>query len=285
MAAVPELPVTAAPPPGATALVSTRVHHRVATVAVREHLIGWVRSGGKTLLGPDGRTCVRRDELFLVAAGTQWDVINDPAPEGRYVAQLLLLSKPLVQRFHTRHAVAQATPRLRGAQGLRADAELAGAIERAAATLAAPDALAELQEHRLIEVLLLLAQRGWTFEPAEESWQDRVRCLIANRLHADWTLDTLAREFHTSPSTLSRRLAEQGTTLGGVVRELRLETALGLLQTTELPVGEIAARCGYESHSRFTAAFRRRYGFAPSQLRPGVPSPMTTSEQQMLAAG
>ena len=48
----------------------------------------------------------------------------------------------------------------------------------------------------------------------------------------------------------------------------RLETALVLLQSSTLQVSEIAARCGYESHSRFSAAFRERFGFPPSQLRP-----------------
>lgn len=43
---------------------------------------------------------------------------------------------------------------------------------------------------------------------------------------------------------------------------------MGLLQTTGLQVSEIAGRCGYESHSRFSAAFRERFGFAPSHLRP-----------------
>ena len=49
---------------------------------------------------------------------------------------------------------------------------------------------------------------------------------------------------------------------------MRLETGLVLLQSSALQVSEIAARCGYESHSRFSAAFRERFGFSPSQLRP-----------------
>ena len=52
------------------------------------------------------------------------------------------------------------------------------------------------------------------------------------------------------------------------MRDVRLEAALALLQGSGLQVSEISARCGYGSHSRFSAAFRKRFGFAPSHLRP-----------------
>ena len=67
---------------------------------------------------------------------------------------------------------------------------------------------------------------------------------------------------------LQRRLAQEGETVSQCLRDVRLETALVLLQSSTLQVSEIAARCGYESHSRFSAAFRERFGFPPSQLRP-----------------
>ena len=52
------------------------------------------------------------------------------------------------------------------------------------------------------------------------------------------------------------------------MREARLLTAMALLQGSDLQVSEIAVRCGYQSHSRFTAAFRQRFGYAPTHLRP-----------------
>ncbi|AKJ27028.1 helix-turn-helix transcriptional regulator [Caldimonas brevitalea] len=267
-------------PPGATALVASRVHHRVATVAIREHMLGWVQAGSKTLLGPTGEHRYVAGEVFLVAQGTQWDVINDPAPQGRYVAQILLFGPALVQAFHARHPALQTTPQVRGRAALPADGELCGAIQRSVESLQSPTTSSALQEHRLIEVLLLLAERGFSFAPETVSWQDKVRRLIAYRPHADWTLEAVAQEFHLSVSTLSRRLAQHGTTLGSLVREVRLETALVLLQTTELPVGEIAQRCGYESHSRFSAVFRRRFGFAPSHLRPAEGAQGLTRREQ-----
>jgi AraC-like DNA-binding protein len=43
--------------------------------------------------------------------------------------------------------------------------------------------------------------------------------------------------------------------------------ALSQLQTTALPIGEIASRSGYLSSSRFTARFQQHYGCLPKNVR------------------
>jgi AraC-like DNA-binding protein len=271
--------------PGVVAQVVSRVEHRVRTLTVRDVLIGRIRAGRKTLVGARGEHVFAAGELFIVARGTQWDVINDPRPEGCYVAQILVPSQEVLRQYHA--LLAAETP---GAQPVRdctrarAAGELGEAFDRALAALQG-QASAALCRHRLFEVLLLLAEAGILPEPGDDdSWSDRVRRLIGQRPHADWTIDALAGHFHVSPSTLRRRIAEDGTTLGALVREVRLACGLALLQGTDLPVGEIAARCGYDSHSRFSAAFRQRYGFAPSRLRPagGV---LDDSAQALTLAG
>jgi AraC-like DNA-binding protein len=77
----------------------------------------------------------------------------------------------------------------------------------------------------------------------------------------------VAHVFHMSASSLQRRLLAEGTTLATCLREVRMNTALSLLQTTTLPISDISERCGYGSHSRFTAAFKERFGYLPSYLR------------------
>ena len=51
------------------------------------------------------------------------------------------------------------------------------------------------------------------------------------------------------------------------VSRLRLELASTALQTTEEPVTSIAMRCGFETPSAFTTAFRKRFGRAPTAIR------------------
>ncbi|QJQ07167.1 helix-turn-helix transcriptional regulator [Undibacterium piscinae] len=96
---------------------------------------------------------------------------------------------------------------------------------------------------------------------SELSWAERVRRMVAQRPQAAWSVNELAASFNLSASTLRRRLDGEGSTLSDCVREVRLETALLLLQSTLLPISDIAYRSGYASHSRFSAAFRERFGF------------------------
>lgn len=270
--------------PGVAAQVVSRVEHRVRTITVRDVLIGRIRCGRKTLVGARSQEAFGAGELFIVARGTQWDVVNDPRPEGCYVAQILVPSQAVVRQYHDLHAAE--TPQARrvvGCARARADGELGDAFDRALAALEGAGSPA-LCRHRLFEVLLLLAERGILPDPGDDdTWSDRVRRLIGQRPHAEWTIDALADHFHVSASTLRRRIADDGATLGALVREVRLEHALALLQGTGLPVGDIAARCGYESHSRFSAAFRNRFGFAPSHLRPAAG--MDSTAQTLTHAG
>lgn len=273
-------------PPGVVAQVVSRVEHRVRTLTVRDVLIGRVRAGRKTLVGVSAQHVFVAGELFIVARGTQWDVINDPRPEGWYVAQILVPSQEVVRQYHTLHdTAAPHAARVRDCARARVDAELGDAFDRALAALQG-SASPALCRHRLFEVLLLLAERGILPDPGDnDRWSDRVRRLIGQRPHADWSIDTLADHFHVSASTLRRRIAEDGSTLGVLVREVRLEHALALLQGSGLSVGDIAARCGYESHSRFSAAFRARFGFAPSHLRPAGAGRVDIAAQTLTPAG
>lgn len=70
-----------------------------------------------------------------------------------------------------------------------------------------------------------------------------------------------------SEATLRRRLAEDGRTFRDILAEQRMSTALSLLQTTTLPVSQVAEAVGYRSASRFAARFRTRFGVLPSDVR------------------
>lgn len=64
-----------------------------------------------------------------------------------------------------------------------------------------------------------------------------------------------------------RFLDETGQTPMEYVRFRRLQLGRHLLQTSQLAVGEIAARVGYHSQSAFTAALSRQFGCTPRALR------------------
>lgn len=252
----------------ASCFISSRVRHRVATVAIREDVLILVRSGVKTLNGGGLPITLKAGTAVVLVRGSQWDVVNDPAPDGRYEALVLQFGDTAIRDFQRTHGGDFDGRRTDGCFVATPDGPLADSIARATRSIEAQDVSERLRQHRVAEVLLMLAEQGCVLEPREAlSWPDRVRRLIANRPHADWTAETTAQACHTSASTLHRRLAEHDLTIGSVIREIRLETGMLLLQTTQLPVGEVAQRCGYDSHSRFSAAFKSRYGFLPSYLR------------------
>ena len=250
-------------------LISTSVLHSVRTATVRDDLVGWVVEGRKRLVTPTGMHEFAAGQVFLISHATQWDMVNEPGPGGRYVAHILGFTPPMVEQFHDRFGQFAATAALQGCASSVADEAFTATMNHATAALQDSEASQAVREHRALEVLLLLAERGLVFAPTSElAWADRVRRLVGQRPQATWAVDDIAHAFHVSSSTLQRRLAQEGASVSQCVREVRLETALALLQGSTLQVSEIASRCGYDSHSRFSAAFRERFGFPPSHLRP-----------------
>lgn len=274
-------------PAGSGARIVTWAQHRISTLTLREDSLILVRQGRKSLIGASGTLVVERGQALVVARGTQWDVINDPAGQPCYEALALGFGDALVREQWQRLAAeAAATPGMDGAQVLALDPEVSEAAQRAARFLQARSVSDAVQRHRLAEVLMLLADRGLHFKPVDElGWDERVRRLVAQRPEADWSVETLALAFNLSASTLRRRLDGSGASVAALVREVRLEVALALLQTTRRPIGEIAQRCGWESHSRFSAAFQERWGFAPSVLRAGPVSAVARPAQGLTQDG
>ena len=79
---------------------------------------------------------------------------------------------------------------------------------------------------------------------------------------------TLAREANVSPSLLDERFRD---VLGlAPIRYLtgwRMRTAEDLLRTSDLSLGAVARRVGYESEEAFSRAFKRAHAQAPSAWR------------------
>jgi AraC-like DNA-binding protein len=83
-------------------------------------------------------------------------------------------------------------------------------------------------------------------------------------------LEDVARRLATSPRTLKRRLAMEGTTFSELLDELRRVRALELVREPELSLEEIADRLGYSDVANFSRAFRRWTNVAPGAYRRGV---------------
>lgn len=97
---------------------------------------------------------------------------------------------------------------------------------------------------------------------------EQVYAYIAAHYAEALTNRTIADALHYHPYYLSDRIRrETGSTLHECLMEYRIRMALVLLDNTELPVEEIAARVGFRTASHFTVAFRRITGTIPSRHR------------------
>ncbi len=78
----------------------------------------------------------------------------------------------------------------------------------------------------------------------------------------------VARAVGVSPRHLARLFRSQlGDTPAAYATGLRMDRARVLLRETAMPVTEVASACGYATHSRFSAAYRGRFGATPSDER------------------
>ncbi|MBR1548674.1 MAG: helix-turn-helix domain-containing protein, partial [Prevotella sp.] len=84
---------------------------------------------------------------------------------------------------------------------------------------------------------------------------------------ADWTAEQMAQEMAMSRSKLFT-LMKEATGKGAMefVRDIRLDYAAQLLRD-DVPVAEVAYRCGFSDASSFRRSFAKKYGINPSQYR------------------
>jgi AraC-like DNA-binding protein len=96
---------------------------------------------------------------------------------------------------------------------------------------------------------------------------DVQRVLASHQVGTDLAIGAVARQLVTSPRTLQRRLAAEGTSYQGVVDRWRKEAAAQHIAEGTLPICEIAYLLGYSEPASFHRAFRRWYHTTPEMYR------------------
>jgi AraC family transcriptional regulator, positive regulator of tynA and feaB len=130
-------------------------------------------------------------------------------------------------------------------------------LEGAAATAA---------RNAMLELFVGAVSNGTTPQPPAamrallDEWIDR-------RLRRDLTPAAIADAHGISVRTAHRLYEATGETLGGYIRNRRLEVAYSQVVASAEPVAVIARRWRFASSSHFTRAFRARYGTTPTELR------------------
>lgn len=221
-----------------------------------------VEDGKKRIRWSGGEVVAAPGDAIAVQAGETVDISNTPGKSGVYRALWICWSAELLPALTGRRSAGVALQRALGD-------EFRGAYYRAFDSLDADAGLpASVATSRVQEVLLWLGDRGFRFSPPPPaSLGVRVRRIIATDPSVEWSMEHVAHETATSVPTLRRKLAAEGIAFRDLVQDVRMSHALALLQNTDQPVLNIALAAGYGSASRFTARFRARFGYVPTDIR------------------
>ncbi|MFL1885239.1 helix-turn-helix transcriptional regulator [Klebsiella pneumoniae] len=198
-----------------------------------------VKRGSKVIVQGESRVLATPQQLIVLPADVELEVINQPE-NGLFCSDLLSLTPELAFMWQS---VLQAVR-----EGLSV----------------------ALQQHQTMGLLLALYEAGYAGPLLVERQQNlsaQVRQLIMLSPAQAWSVSRVAKMLFLGESTLRRRLQQESQSFRQIVEEVRMAHALGQLQTTSRPIGEIAQNSGYQSGSRFTARFRQHYGLLPKHVR------------------
>lgn len=253
------------------------VRHRecIRGIKLEQPIIVVVLQGSKTIYLDNREYVFQAGELFLVPSAIAIDVINQPdAKDNTYIALVLELSHNLLKR--TRVAYPELVkdvdlPDL----NIKFDIPLTSSLIKSFVYLVqsaidtAIDNSVYLDEHRVMELLLLLLNGEWRSQLLQILYPDfliQVNYLLYRDLALPWTAAELARELNISISTLKRKLKNYDLSFRQILTQARMNKAMQLLQQNKYTISEIALACGYHSSSRFATRFRQYYNLNPSEI-------------------
>lgn len=120
-------------------------------------------------------------------------------------------------------------------------------------------------------ILQALATYVWVdnyFRLQKQPLSGRVKGYISQNLDKSLSLKEIARKFGIGETTLCKSVKRDiRMTVNELIRSLRTEKAKQLLQSTELPVSNIAEMVGIPDYNYFTKIFRNETGVTPSVFR------------------
>ncbi len=132
----------------------------------------------------------------------------------------------------------------------------------------ASDAAQSRLLHEMIEQVMDVACPRWREEAEQVKIIREIHDDLAQHMDRRVTIEELAHRYLINPTTLKTVFKEvYGSSLAAHMKEHRMERAAALLRETDLSVAEIAVQVGYESQSKFTAAFKEQFGQLPKEYR------------------
>ena len=154
-------------------------------------------------------------------------------------------------------------------------------LDRITDELKEPYLSGELTINALVTQLLTDALNE-KYESGEEhhrklypTWVQEAATLLSEHCTEDIRISELAARFYMEQNSFIRRFK---TYMGQTPKEYqitcRMKRATALLADSDMSLLEIAARCGFASHSFFSKTFKRVFGITPTEYRRGLLNPL-----------
>lgn len=101
------------------------------------------------------------------------------------------------------------------------------------------------------------------FRPNEVSFNEKVYEILDKMDPKKHRIENVCLVLSISKATLIRRLKKSGTQFKKIVRQVRMNKALFLMQQKNISLDEISFFCGYQSIELFTLYFEVEFGVSP----------------------
>lgn len=234
---------------------------------IRLTFLCFVQSGSKRVICPiNGEMVGQEGDLLIFPPGSMVTLENRPLLNANYRAEGVYFAHELIETVF-------ADQRHRGGPtglqivkvGPNRPFEILKLIQETLSDQALPT---PIRQHRLLEPLIWLRHHGVRLPVQDDERPlSKLRNLIETDPGRPWRAANVADHFAMSEPTFRRWLAKSGYSFSKILRNTRLERGLTLLQTTDIPVSQIALDCGFTTPSHFSDSFRKRFGIKPMAIR------------------
>lgn len=134
-----------------------------------------------------------------------------------------------------------------------------------------PDEFSDELIKNYITTLLIRLSRiteKTAFEIKAPSFIQQITEYITENYSTEITLDELSKQFSVSKSHLSRQFkATTGFGINEYITIVRIRNAERLILTTDLPITDIATKCGFNDSNYFSSVFKKLKGIPPLKFR------------------
>lgn len=258
-------------------LTKLSVRHRqcIRELTLEKPIIVVILRGSKTIYLDDRQYLFQPGELFCVPSAIAITVINQPdEKDSLYLALVLELSSHLLERIRLAYPklvdCTSYEPQLQFKIPLTADLanSLIYLLESALNDISNHNLY--LNEHRVMEVVLLLLNSPWRGQLLQILYPNlpiRIANVICQDLSQPWTTAKLSAKLNLSVSTLKRQLNQHQTSFRQILTTARMEKAMELIKQDKYTIAQVAIACGYESPSRFANRFYQYFQIKPAQVK------------------